>query len=340
MNLGKFATSRLCLGSILAEKAAAGKLFPAAILIAPDCGLMKLSIVIPAYNEEQNVGPTLDELRRVVKDEHRIDHEVIVVNDNSRDGTRDVILAKRAEYPEVRLVDRSGPGGFGRAIRSGLEAVQGDVVVICMADLSDDPRDVVAYYEKICEGYDCVFGSRFIRGSHVENYPRLKLIVNRIVNTGIRLLFRTKFNDLSNAFKAYRTTALQECGPFRSSHFNITLELSLSALIRDYNICQIPIRWYGRTWGASNLRMREMGRRYLCTALTFFFQRMLIRDDLMVERLAQSQRSRETARNPAAEASTDVETRLSRLEELMVQVDEELQQQRRMPVESGAAQQS
>jgi len=290
---------------------------------------MKLSIVIPAYNEEQNVGPTLDELRRVVKDKHGIDHEVIVVNDNSRDRPRDVILAKQNEYPEVRLVDRRGPGGFGRAIRSGLDAVCGDVVVICMADLSDDPHDVVAYYQKICEGYDCVFGSRFIKGSHVENYPRLKLVVNRIVNTGIRLLFRTRFNDLSNAFKAYRTTVLQECGPFRSSHFNVTLEVSLSALIRDYNSCQIPIRWYGRTWGASNLRMREMGRRYLCTALTFFFQRILIRDDLVVERLAQSQQTRDAAlHRDDDEPSADVESRLARLEELMSQVDAELQQQR------------
>lgn len=277
---------------------------------------MKLSIVIPAYNEEKNVSRTLEELRRVVKDEHNISHEVIVVNDNSKDDTEAVIRNAMTEYPEVRLVNRRGPGGFGRAIRSGIEAVRGDVVVICMADLSDDPRDVVTYYEKICEGYDCVFGSRFIKGSKVENYPWLKLVVNRIVNTAIRMMFRTRFNDLSNAFKAYRTSVLRESGPFRSSHFNITLELSLSTLIRNYNICQIPIRWYGRTWGASNLRMREMGRRYLCTTLTFFFQRMLIRDDLMVERMAKSN-SRDT--------DTDtVEARLARLEEILAQVDEEL----------------
>lgn len=276
---------------------------------------MKLSIVIPAYNEEKNVARTLEELRRVVREEHGLPHEVIVVNDNSRDDTQQVILSVQQEYPEVRLVNRRGPGGFGRAIRSGLDAVQGDVVVICMADLSDDPRDVVAYYEKICEGYDCVFGSRFIRGSHVENYPWLKLIVNRVVNTGIRLLFGTRFNDLSNAFKAYRTSVLRDCGPYRSSHFNITLELSLSALIRNYNICQIPIRWYGRTWGASNLRLREMGRRYLCTALTFFFQRMLIRDDLLAERLADAQRRQQP---------DDMETRLARLESLLADVDREL----------------
>ncbi|MDG2128806.1 MAG: glycosyltransferase family 2 protein [Fuerstiella sp.] len=247
---------------------------------------MKLSIVIPAYNEEQNIGLCLTELRQVVRDEHQIPYEIIVVNDNSSDGTERVVREHMEVDFGVRIVNRTTLGGFGRAIRSGLEAVAGDVVVICMADLSDDPQDVVAYYRKINEGYDCVFGSRFIPGSRVDKYPVVKLFVNRIVNTCIRVLFWTRFNDLTNAFKAYRTSVIRDCGPFRSSHFNITLELSLSALIRNYNIAQIPISWRGRTWGASNLRIREMGRRYLCTVLMFYFQRMLIRDDVVAEQLA------------------------------------------------------
>ena len=101
------------------------------------------------------------------------------------------------------------------AIRAGLEGVKGDVVVVYMADLSDSPEDVVAYYRKIREGYDCVFGSRFIKGSTVENYPIVKLVCNRIVNQGIRLLFWTRFNDLTNAFKAYRTAVIRDCGPYR-----------------------------------------------------------------------------------------------------------------------------
>jgi len=279
---------------------------------------MKLSIVIPAFNEEQNVGRTLAELQQVVETEHQIPYEIIVVNDNSSDGTPDVVRRQIADNPNVRMITRAAPGGFGRAIRAGIEEVRGDVVVICMADLSDDPRDVVAYYHKICEGYDCVFGSRFIKGSQVENYPRLKLVVNRIVNTAMRLLFRVPFNDLTNAFKAYRTSVIRDCGPYRSSHFNITLELSLSALIRNYHICQIPIRWSGRTWGASNLRLREMGRRYLCTVLLFYFQRMLLQDDLMAERLASSCDRERDARQ--------LEGRIARLEEILEKVDEELMQ--------------
>lgn len=280
---------------------------------------MKLSIVIPAHNEERNIGPCIDELQQVVWDQHFIPLEIIVVNDNSTDDTEGVVRGRMERFDNVRIVNRTSPGGFGRAVRSGVEAVTGEVVVICMADLSDDPQDVVAYYRKIDEGYDCVFGSRFIRGSKVENYPIVKLVVNRIVNTCIRFVFGTKFNDLTNAFKAYRTTVLQDCGPFKASHFNITLELSLSALIRNYNIAQIPISWQGRTWGSSNLRLQEMGRRYLCTVLMFFFQRFLIRDDVMAEQLASQRRRREYDRR--------TESRLSQLENALAAVNEELEMQ-------------
>jgi dolichol-phosphate mannosyltransferase len=146
----------------------------------------------------------------------------------------------------------------------------------------------VRYYRKIEEGYDCVFGSRFITGSHVVEYPIVKLVVNRIVNKLMQWFFWCPFNDLTNAFKAYRTAVARECGPYRASHFNITIEMSLSAIIRKYNIAQVPISWTGRTWGSSNLRLGEMGRRYLATLLKVVAEKVLIADDLIVERLAAS----------------------------------------------------
>lgn len=245
-----------------------------------------LSIVIPACNEEKNIGKCIAELRSTLRDKHDIPYELVIVNDNSKDFTEQVVRAEMADDPAVRLLNRKPPGGFGRAVRSGLEAARGDVVVIYMADLSDDPEDVVKYYQKMEEGYDCVFGSRFIRGSNVKNYPWLKLFVNRVVNRCIRLMFWTRFNDLTNAFKAYRMEVVRDCGPYRASHFNITLEMSLGALIRKYHIAEVPINWSGRTWGSSNLRLREMGRRYLSTLMMLFFQRYLIADDLLAERLA------------------------------------------------------
>jgi dolichol-phosphate mannosyltransferase len=246
----------------------------------------KLSIVIPAYNEEKNIAKCINELQATLRDKHEIPYEIIVVNDYSTDHTEEVVRAEMAGDAAVRILNRTPPGGFGRAVRSGMEAVKGDVVVVYMADLSDSPDDVVAYYRKIREGYDCVFGSRFIKGSEVQNYPPVKLFVNRIVNRCIKFMFWTQFNDLTNAFKAYRTAVIRDCGPYRACHFNLTLEMSLGALIRDYHIAQIPIRWYGRTWGSSNLKLGEMGRRYLSTLLMMFFQRHLIADDLLADRLA------------------------------------------------------
>lgn len=247
---------------------------------------MKLSVVIPAYNEQENIVPCLDELDRVLRNEHDIETEIIVVNDNSKDDTHAVVSAYAETHPWVRLVNRSMPGGFGRAIRSGIKAATGDALVIYMADLSDDPDDVVKYYKKLAEGYDCVFGSRFIKGSDVRDYPRVKLVVNRIVNRCVQLMFWTSFNDLTNAFKAYRMNVVRECGPYRASHFNITLEMSLGVLCRRYKVAQVPINWYGRTWGSSNLRLREMGRKYLCTLLMMFFQKILVSDDLVAEQVA------------------------------------------------------
>jgi dolichol-phosphate mannosyltransferase len=246
----------------------------------------KLSIVIPAYNEEKNIAKCINELQATLREKHEIPYEIIVVNDNSSDHTKAVVQSEMAMDEAVRIVNRTPPGGFGRAIRSGMEVVTGDVVVVYMADLSDSPEDVVAYYRKIREGYDCVFGSRFMKGSDVQNYPPVKLLVNRIVNRCIQVLFWTKHNDLTNAFKAYRTAVVRDCGPYRACHFNLTLEMSLGALIREYHIAQIPIRWYGRTWGSSNLKLGEMGRRYLSTLLMMFFQRYLIADDLLADRLA------------------------------------------------------
>ena len=246
---------------------------------------LKLSVVIPAHNEQENIAGSLRSLWGRL-DDAAIDYELVVVNDNSTDETGRVISELEAENERIRRVDREPPRGFGRAIRSGLDAARGDVVVIYMADASDDPGDVVMYYDKICLGYDCVFGSRFIRGSSTSNYPRIKLLVNRLVNTMLRVLFWTRFNDLTNSFKAYRAHVLRECGPYRASHFNITIELSLSAITRNYNIMQVPISWQGRTWGSSKLHLKEMGRRYLSTLIKVYFEKILIHDDLMEETLA------------------------------------------------------
>ena len=243
---------------------------------------MKLSVVIPAYNEDSNLSETLDGIIATLRRE-AIAFEVVIINDNSHDNTRQLILNCMRTDTEIVLINNTPPGGFGRAIRVGLRHFSGEVVAIMMADQSDDPEDLVRCYRKLLEGYDCVFGSRFRAASTVTSYPTVKRLVNRLVNTMLQVLFMTPYNDLTNAFKVYQRSAIEGIGSLQACHFNITIELSLSCVIRRYRIAEIPINWYGRTWGVSNLRLGQMGRKYLATLLKIWFERLLIADDIHAE---------------------------------------------------------
>lgn len=257
-----------------------------------------LSVCIPAHNEAGNIGRTIDSVASTLR-AAQIPFEFVIANDNSKDNTEQVIRSKMSEGIPIRIINRRPPGGFGRAIRSCLAHFQGEIVVIVMADLSDDPNDIVKYYHKINEGYDAVFGSRFIKGSIVKDYPTTKLIANRIGNKLIQLLFRTEHNDLTNAFKCFRADAVRSLLPLLSSHFNITIELSIGLLIRRHKIAIIPINWYGRTWGQANFKIKELGRRYFATLFKLYAERIFIMDDVLaehnikLERLHQSNDSRE-----------------------------------------------
>jgi dolichol-phosphate mannosyltransferase len=239
---------------------------------------LKLSVVIPAHNEEGSIAATLAPLVSAL-DEERIEHEVIVVDDSSSDGTAAAVEAFAAEHPQVHCLPSPYRNGFGFAVRAGLETFEGDAVAIVMADGSDSPRDLITYQRLLEDGYECAFGSRFVPGSAVHDYPRTKLIMNRIVNWGIRLLFRHGYNDTTNAFKAYRREVIENAQPFLSHHFNLTVELPLKAVVRGYSYGVVPISWTNRTSGSSKLKLNEMGSRYLFIVLYVFLEHHLSRGD-------------------------------------------------------------
>jgi dolichol-phosphate mannosyltransferase len=157
--------------------------------------------------------------------------------------------------------------------------MQGDAVVVMMADESDDYREVVDYWKHLNEGWDAVFGSRFIKGGGVIDYPWLKLVFNRFANLFIRLLFRIDFNDFTNAFKAYRRSTIEGCKPILSPHFNLTIELPLKTVVRNYSWTVMPITWRNRKAGVSKLNMKEMGSRYLFICLYLWLEKHFSRGD-------------------------------------------------------------
>lgn len=234
----------------------------------------KLSVVIPAHNEAGNIGPTLDQVRERLQQEG-IPYELLVVNDGSTDATAEEVQARSAVDGGVQLIHNGGPHGFGYAVRCGLDGFQGDAIAIMMADRSDDPEDLVRYYYILRDRAECAFGSSIVPGSRVENYPRVKLIINRLANLFVRLLFGVRYNDVTNAFKGYQAAVIEGCRPFLSAHFNLTVELPLKAIVRGYTYEVIPIRWRQRKLGFSSLHPKEMGSRYLFIVLYVWLERFL-----------------------------------------------------------------
>jgi dolichol-phosphate mannosyltransferase len=241
---------------------------------------MKLSVVIPAHNEVGSIASTVIGLTEVL-DREGIDYELIVIDDASTDGTADAVEPLAAGNTRVRCFQSHYGRGFGFAVRAGLDRFEGDAVAIVMGDGSDDPNDLVRYHRLLEEGYDCAFGSRFVAGSAVRNYPRVKLAINRIANFGVRVLFRHGYNDTTNAFKAYRREVIETVQPLLSNHFNLTVELPLKAIVRGHSYAVVPISWTNRAAGSSKLSLKEMGSRYAFIVFYVLLERYLSRGDYM-----------------------------------------------------------
>ncbi len=233
---------------------------------------------MPASNEEGCIVTTLERFTALLS-ANLSDYEIVVVDDGSTDATADRLRAFSELHPEVVPVTNNGRHGFGMAIRYGLAQITGDAVAIVMADGSDSPEDLLKYYAKLEEGYDCVFGSRFIQGGSVVDYPKHKLLLNRMANAFIKVLFGLKFNDITNAFKCYRREVIAGMQPLIAPHFNLTVEMPLKALVRGYSYAVVPITWTNRAAGVSKLKIKEMGSRYLFIVLYLWLEKHLARGD-------------------------------------------------------------
>ena len=241
--------------------------------------LMRLSIVIPAYNEGESIAKTIDQIV-LAFDKENIPYDIFVVNDNSNDNTVEILEKLKLKYSFLNYQTNIGPNGFGYAVRHGLNNFSGDCVAIMMADLSDSPYDLIKFYKTLVEGnYDCVFGSRFVKGGQLIDYPFLKKIINRIANAIIRIIMNINYNDTTNAFKLYKRETIDGLKPFLAPHFNLTIELPLKSIIRGYSYTVIPNSWTNRQHGESKLKIREMGSRYFFILMYCFIEKYFSKGD-------------------------------------------------------------
>jgi dolichol-phosphate mannosyltransferase len=244
---------------------------------------MKLSIVMPAYNEEESITETVETLVEALSNTD-IPYELLVVNDNSKDKTEAVLQSLSSKYHSLKYVTNPGPNGFGYAIRYGLDRFSGDCVAIMMADLSDSPSDLIAYYQAMkTQNVDCVFGSRWMKGGKVIDYPAMKKIINRVANRIIRLVMNIGYNDTTNAFKLYKKEVIEGIQPILSPHFNLTIELPLKAIIRGFSYTVVPNSWTNRKYGESKLKIKEMGSRYFFILMYCFIEKFFSRGDFKVK---------------------------------------------------------
>ena len=232
-----------------------------------------LSILLPVRNESDGLE---DIIEHFSKNLNNINHEVLIINDFSEDDTlkkSENLTFKKKNFRVLNNTDK----GLGGAINLGIKESKGINITIMMADGSDDINDLINYNNLInSNNYDAILGSRFSKESKVTEYPLQKLILNRLFNYFVGLIFWNKYNDYTNAFKIYKKDTLIQISPLISESFNIFLEIPLKIISRKYKYKIVPINWFGRKKGISKFKIKELGSKYLFTLIYCFIEKNLL----------------------------------------------------------------
>ena len=235
---------------------------------------MSLSVLIPMYNEIEQLKHTIKKLYKIKKKIKNF--EIIFIDDFSNDGSIDYVRRYSKKNSFIKVFNNKKKG-LGSAIEEGIKKSKSDYICVFMCDMSDDVNDLVKYFKMIKKSKkDAIFGSRFIEGSKVKNYPLFKLLLNRVSNNLIKLIFFSKYNDFTNAFKIYKRSILLKFLPIVSENFNVFLELPLKIITRGYSYSITSINWNGRVHGKSKFKIKEIGSMYIFTLLYCLFEKILL----------------------------------------------------------------
>ena len=231
---------------------------------------MKLSVIIPAYNEEENITDVINKIEEALG----IPHELVVVNDHSIDTTAQLVTRLTRKYNNIRLVENKLPGGFANALKTGFSNVATDIVVPVMADLCDDLHAIKEMFKKINEGCDVVCGARYIKGGARIGGSKIKGLFSCFVGWSLHYLLGIPVHDIANAFKMYRKNVLDSID-IKSKGFEISMEIPLKAYYSGFKISEVPTVWRERTKGKSNFSMFRLLPSYLKLYIWAIFKRLI-----------------------------------------------------------------
>ncbi len=236
---------------------------------------MKISIIIPVYNEELLIKSTIENIHSSLN-RLSIIHEIIVIYDTCQDNTESILKNLQKNNSYLTVEKNKGLKGFGNSIQHGIEIARGEYVVLMMGDGCDDPEDLIRYYKKAEEGFDAVFGNRFMRGGSIIDYPLFKLLLNRLINFIICVLFYTTYSDTTNAFKLYRRNVILKLKPYVSVHYNITVELPIKIMTRGFNYAVLPNSWKNKSGLLTRLKVTKMANRYWFSILYCLLEKLFL----------------------------------------------------------------
>jgi len=236
--------------------------------------MFEISIIIPCRDEQENARIIAKNIQENCKYKN---FEIIFINDFSQDKTEQVLIELSQKSKNISYLNNEQKG-LGGAIKLGLKQSSGDLITIMMADSADSITDLNTYIDLMkSTKFDAIFGSRFIKGSEIVDYPKIKLIINRLGNYLTKFFFMSDYNDFSNSFKIYRKDIFNHINPIVSEDFNIFLELPLKTITRGFTYKIIPIKYYNRTVGTAKFKIKELGSRYLFTMLYCFLEKILLK---------------------------------------------------------------
>lgn len=224
---------------------------------------MKVSLIIPFKDEIDYAKKTMGYVHRFLLS-NKIDFEIVAVDD-SIDGTWEILQEFSNTHEKTVVVKGNQPAGYGQALRKGFQTATGDIIIPFNGDLSDSLEDVISYIRLIADGYDMVFGSRFLKQSNHQKRT-LKSFLSIWGNRLFQGLFWTDCNDLTNSFKAYRKNVLDSIN-HTAIGYNINMEIALKGILKKYKYTTIPINYKDREFGQSKMLITKVIPKYLLTGL-------------------------------------------------------------------------